>query len=114
MEHVRPRLPQRPDIGELYERYGYFVYQRCLALMKNEADAEDALHEVFMRVQRYRDTEVGASTLAWLYTIAGNCCFDLMKKRGLGQPQKLSSASVGGPSDADRRALLTAVLRRLD
>ncbi len=107
-------------LASLYERYGYLVHRRCLALVKNRADADDALQEVFMRVQRYGQSKTEASALQWLYTIARNCCFDLMTKRGREQPgheEDVAAADVrshGDPTDGDRRALLGVVLQTLD
>ena len=36
------------DVEQLYERYGPMVLRRCRALLKNEARAVDALHDVFV------------------------------------------------------------------
>src|SRR5262252_3623695 len=33
-------------LAQLYERYGYLVYRRSLAMLQNREDAEDALQEV--------------------------------------------------------------------
>lgn len=115
-------------LAQLYERYGYLVHRRCLALVRTPADAEDALQETFLRAKRYGRTRPGAaggdagggSTLAWLYTIAANCCFDLMKKRGRepvadeADQLALEHHGHGSAGDADRRALVGLALRQLD
>jgi RNA polymerase sigma-70 factor (ECF subfamily) len=108
------------ELAKLYEKYGYLVHRRCLAILQNRQEADDALQDVFIRVHRYRHTQTGSSTLAWLYAIAFNCCCDLMRRRGRERPMEdaklgqLDDRSVGHHSDADRRALLGAVLRKLD
>lgn len=38
------------QMQEMYERYGYAVYRRCLRLLGDSAMADDALQEVFLRV----------------------------------------------------------------
>jgi RNA polymerase sigma factor (sigma-70 family) len=107
------------DLARLYEQYGYLVYRRCLALLGNAADAEDALQETFLRVRRY-DASPSTSPLAWLYTIASNCAYDAMAKAKREQPEspeklpRLDTRSTGGATDSDRRAVMGAVLRKLD
>jgi RNA polymerase sigma factor (sigma-70 family) len=107
-------------LARLYETYGYLVHRRCLSLLKSTQDAEDALQEVFVRVHRYGRPDALSSELAWLYSIANNCCFDLMSRRGREEsrePQALereASAAQGSPNDADRRAVLGSVLATFD
>ena len=107
-------------VAELYQRYGYLIHRRCRVLLGNAHDADDALQEVFLRAQKYAPTELPDAPLAWLYTIAQNCCWDLMKKRNREQPREHQEApgdaerSTGSAHDADRRALMAAVLRKMD
>ncbi len=107
-------------LGQLYERYGFLVHRRCMQLVRRPEDAEDALQETFLRVKRYGPPRDGEATLAWLYTVAARCCFDLMEKRGrepvADDSQLAAVEELGGgcAEDADRRALLGAALRTLD
>lgn len=118
--YQREEWLEEAELARLYEQCGYLVHRRCLSLLRNRGDADDALQEVFLRVQRYHQPADGAPTLGWLYTIAANCSFDLMKRRARQEPtsdeqmQKLDDRVVGGPEDLDRQALLGAVLRQLD
>lgn len=108
------------ELAQLYEKYGYLVHRRCLALLRDRGDADDALQEVFLRVQRYHKPEDGAPTLGWLYTIAANCSFDHMERRGRQVPTdpeamaRLDGRTVGSATDSDRRAVLGSALRELD
>ncbi|MDY7231871.1 RNA polymerase sigma factor [Hyalangium rubrum] len=108
------------QLAQLYERYGFLIHRRCLQLVRRPEDAEDALQETFLRVKRYGAPREGGATLAWLYTIAQRCCFDLMQKRGREpaaeeeQIAALEAQGEGSPEDADRRALLGLALRQLD
>lgn len=102
------------DISALYERYGYLVHRRCLSILSSRADADDALQEVFMRVQRYEAPDDKNAMLRWLYSVADRCCFDLHKKRSRAEPtedRKLDVRTVGEAADADRRAFVGAALR---
>lgn len=109
------------QLADLYTRYGYLVHRRCLQLLRNPADAEDALQETFLRLKRLdaSPSEAG-STLAWLYTVARRVAFDLLEKRrrapvaGAHDLLDLERRGEGEPADADRRALVGAALRDLD
>lgn len=108
------------ELTRLYEKYGFLVHRRCAALLGNSADAEDALQETFLRVKRYSASPTTGSELSWLYTIASHCAYDLMAKRKRETPEspetlpRLDKRSVGSGEDPDRRAMIGAVLRRLD
>jgi RNA polymerase sigma-70 factor (ECF subfamily) len=110
----------QPRLVQLYEKYGYIVHRRCLAMLQNREDAEDALQEVFFRVQKYGTSPQRQSILAWLYAIAFNCCCDLMRKQGRergatnGKLPESTAQLLGSPMDSDRRAIVGAVLRRMD
>ena len=107
-------------LTKLYEQYGHLVHRRCLSLVRNAADAEDALQETFLRVRRYSASPQNGSTLGWLYTIAANVCFDLVAKKRREEPvedevlSRRDTRHTGDGEDADRRAVLGAVLRTLD
>jgi RNA polymerase sigma factor (sigma-70 family) len=89
-------------------------------LLNDRSDADDALQETFLRVQRYGRPNPTGSELAWLYTVAQNCCFDLLGRRGREEPKEprtfeLDARNAHGRSgDADRRAVLGAMLAQFD
>jgi RNA polymerase sigma-70 factor (ECF subfamily) len=64
-----------------YELYGFAVYRRCLGFLGSEAEAQDAMHEVFLRARRYDHTRQGEELLPWLYRIADRHCLNLLGKR---------------------------------
>ncbi|MDP2269921.1 MAG: sigma-70 family RNA polymerase sigma factor [Archangium sp.] len=111
---------ERSELAELYTRYGYLVHQRCSALLRNDADAADALQDTFCRVQKYGKPPGVNSTLAWLYSVASNCCFDGARKRNRERPQaeevlaRAPGAHVGAAGDGDRRAVVGAILGQFD
>ena len=65
----------REETAGLYRRYSKLVYQICLVLLKNVADAEDASQTVFRRAMErgepFRDPE---HEKAWLIVTARNEC----------------------------------------
>jgi RNA polymerase sigma-70 factor (ECF subfamily) len=68
------------QIARLYRRYGPTIYARCLRILRDEAAAEDATQETFLRVLRHierapDDHEV----LTWIYRIATNHCLNVLR-----------------------------------
>lgn len=107
------------ELAALYEKYGYLVHRRCMALLGSAVDADDAMQEVFMRVQRYGRPEATGSDLGWLYAIATRVCFDqrARRKEAPVEPSALSAVDPrthGSRRDADVRAALGAALRSMD
>ncbi len=78
-------------LAQLYVRYGALVHRRCRTLLGSDADANDALQETFMRVQRYPPTGVEAM-LPWLYGVATRVCFALSQRK---RAQPMSSRLLG-------------------
>ena len=68
-------------LEQWYALYGYAVHRRCVRLLQSEAEAEDALHEVFLRAWRYAYTLRERQPLPWLYRIADRQCVDLLSRR---------------------------------
>lgn len=70
------------DIPALYRRYGDLVYGRCRTLLRNDADAQDALQEVFLKLHRYRDSFRGeASPSTWIFKITTTTCLNRLRTR---------------------------------
>lgn len=96
-------MKDRDRLEALYRAYGHAVHRRCRRILRTEAEADDVLQEVFMRVHRYGIPEALESELGWLYRIADRCCFDAMKKRRATSP--LSAVPEAGASGPDECAL---------
>ncbi len=84
--------PARPPmdaaaIAELYRRCGALVLRRCRLLLRDPAEAEDALQEVFVRLLMYGASLEGEPVpLSWLYRTAERCCFDRLRRRRREEP----------------------------
>jgi RNA polymerase sigma-70 factor (ECF subfamily) len=70
------------EVAALYERYGFLLRRRCLLLLRDEALADDALQDAFVRVLRHR-AELGRSErpLRFLYRVVDTTCFDHLRRR---------------------------------
>lgn len=66
---------------ELYDRYVDKVYRKCLSFVKNEAQAEDFTHDIFLRVVLKLGTfKEYAKFSTWLYSITYNYCMDQVRQ----------------------------------
>ncbi len=85
-----------PRVAALYRKYGGTIYSRCRRLLQDDAAAQDATQEVFIRVMRHiasapNDTEA----LAWIYRISTNFCLNHLRDR-----QRRGEASDAVPEEA--------------
>jgi len=69
---------QRNEYFErLYERYCDKVYRKCLSFSKNNAQAEDLTHDIFLKlVLKLGSFKEQAKFSTWLYSITYNYCAD--------------------------------------
>ncbi len=68
--------------GELYRQYAPAIFRFCRRAMPTREDAEDATMDIFIKV-RQKLTQYDSSRPfgAWLYTVAANHCWDLLRRR---------------------------------
>jgi RNA polymerase sigma-70 factor (ECF subfamily) len=105
-----------PKSKELYERYGFLIYGRCLRILGSEDDARDALQEVFMLlVTHYDKIKDKEKVVPWLYTTAKNYCFNIIRfRKKFTHPDILDSIpskETDCETALDTRQILTALLR---
>lgn len=68
--------------ASLMDSYGPYLYHRCLRHLRNAADAEDVLQEVFIKAYRFAHRfERRAQLKTWLTRIADNQCYTFLRKR---------------------------------
>lgn len=66
---------------ELYDRYVDKVYRKCLSFVKNDAQAEDFTHDIFLRVVlKIGSFKEHAKFSTWLYSITYNYCMDQVRQ----------------------------------
>jgi RNA polymerase sigma-70 factor (ECF subfamily) len=69
-------------LTQMYEMHGPAIYARCRRLLSDDALAEDAAQETFLRVQRHLETAPTADeALRWIYRIATNYCLNKIRDR---------------------------------
>jgi RNA polymerase sigma-70 factor (ECF subfamily) len=87
----------RVDVEALYRRYGDMVLGRCRTLLRNEADAQEACQEVFLRLHRYRDAFRGeASPTTYLFKVTTTTCLNRIRTRRR-RPEEFSEEPIVVP-----------------
>jgi len=99
------------DLTRLYRTYGPVIYARCRSLLGNDAEAEDATQETFVRVYRHL-TRVpqGREALFWIHRVATNHCLNELQRRRR-RPGGEQSEGGSGPTFEQRLADRDLALR---
>ena len=66
----------------LYDRYSTKIFSKCIAMLKDEALAEDATQEIFTKIfsnlSRFGEKSKFST---WIYSITYNFCIDFIRRR---------------------------------
>lgn len=109
-------------LRDLYERYGAAVYRRCAYLLRNDEEAKDAMHDVFIKVgQNLEGFRGEASPLTWVTRIATNHCLNVLRARKAAWHEQFRrfvehKAQENGPAQrlVDRQQFVQMVLGLCD
>jgi RNA polymerase sigma factor (sigma-70 family) len=75
--------------GELYREYAPAIFRFCRRAMPTREDAEDATMEIFMKLRnKLSQYDQTRSFTAWLYKVAANHCWDMLRRRKLRQDKE--------------------------
>ncbi len=78
----RHRQGDQAALGELIQRYQHMLFGYLLRMTRSREDAEDLFQETFLRMVRQLETYDERSRFkSLLFTIAGNLCVDLSRRR---------------------------------
>ncbi|NIM13449.1 MAG: sigma-70 family RNA polymerase sigma factor [Candidatus Aminicenantes bacterium] len=70
------------DIDEIVEQYHQKLYKLCLFYLHNEEEAEEILHDIFIKVLKKQSTFKGESNIyTWLYRIAVNTIINHINRK---------------------------------
>jgi RNA polymerase sigma-70 factor, ECF subfamily len=119
------RADREAAFADLMTRHARRVYAVCLRVLRDHADAEEAVQETFVRLARSAGgfrAEAALST--WLFRVAHNVCTDLVRKQARRPRTPVADvatvadlADLAHPDGAAHRAELAelgAALARLD
>ncbi|WP_255467479.1 RNA polymerase sigma factor [Raoultibacter phocaeensis] len=96
----------------MYHRHVKTVYRLCFSFLKTEADAEDAVQNVFMKLIRSdKPFESAEHEKAWLIVCASNHCKDVLRsavraKAGVMPDDVPDERSSAAPFDETLEAVL--------
>jgi RNA polymerase sigma-70 factor (ECF subfamily) len=86
---VRARTGDTQAWGDLYREYAPAIFRFCRRAMPTREDAEDATMEIFMKLRdKLSQYDQTRSFTAWLYKVAANHCWDMLRRRKLRQDKE--------------------------
>lgn len=84
-EEIAAYIVKHKDVKSfsiLYDRYAGKVFGKCLQFAKNQEEAEDLAHDIFLRVYlKLKDFKANAKFSTWLYSVTYNYCVDFVASR---------------------------------
>src|SRR5690606_15266091 len=80
---VRCALRDRAAFRMLYERTSAKLFGVTLRILKDRAEAEEAIQEIYMKIWQRADRYVmgSASPISWLVAVARNHALDMVRAR---------------------------------
>ena len=67
--------------SEIYRRYSGKIFGKCLSFFKEEAEATDAVHDIFIKILINLSKFGEKSKFStWIYSITYNYCIDSLRK----------------------------------
>jgi RNA polymerase sigma-70 factor (ECF subfamily) len=81
--------------GELYQEYAPAIFRFCRRALPTREDAEDATMEIFLKIRgKLGQYDPTRSFSAWLYKVAANHCWDLLRRRKGRQDKETEDVSA--------------------
>ncbi len=88
-------------VSDLYDRFARPLYSMVHRILRNPADAEEVVQDVFVSLWKNADTFDGrrSSPFTWLVTIARNKSIDRLRRTQRRLPESLGSAEPNPASE---------------
>jgi RNA polymerase sigma-70 factor, ECF subfamily len=85
----RARTGDADAWGELYREYAPAIFRFCRRALPTREDAEDATMDIFMKLKdKLSQYDQSRSFTAWLYKVAANHCWDVLRRRKIRQDKE--------------------------
>ena len=106
------------DVEAFYRSHGPMVLRRCRRLLRDEAKAVDAMHDVFVEILRRKDALEATSPAGLLLTTATHVCLNRLrserrKPEDRDDEMLFHIAAFGYDHDSEARTLAGRVLDRI-
>ena len=103
----------------MYQRFGALLSRRCLLLLRDQAQADDAVQELLsVLLRRGEGLRVADSPWKWLARAADRTCIDLLRRgkhlRTAVDIDDLDPVGVAPGMDPEARCAVVESLQRLD
>lgn len=110
-----PGLTLPIDIEDTYRRHGPMVLRRCRSLLRDEPQAVDAMHDVFVQLLTHRDRLHDTAAASLLWTIATHICLNKIRsrRRRPEDPRSELLARIAAADDPEARGAARSLLGRL-
>ncbi len=67
--------------SQLYRKYSSKVFGKCISLLREEAAAQDAMQDIFMKIfLNLASFSEKSQFSTWIYSITYNYCIDILRK----------------------------------
>lgn len=97
----RARAGDADAFRALVERHSHALFRLAYRMTRNEHDAEDIVQDAFLKAyRRLEQFESRANFGSWLYRIAANCAFDMLRTRSRREEQPLEREHADGEVEA--------------
>lgn len=119
-DRAAPRAADRVDLATLVATHSALLFRVCFAVLRDRAEAEDAVQDTFLRVlQHERSLSTVRELRPWLVRIAWRLAIDRRRRRRTEQMDEHFAASLVSPGLSPEAALaearrLAAILREVD
>lgn len=102
------------DVEALFARYAPVVFRRARRLLGRDADAWDAVSEVFEKMLKSQDSFRGeARPMTWVYRVTTNVALNQLRARGLREAAVHGEEPATGPEATEARQLLRVWMEHL-
>jgi RNA polymerase sigma-70 factor (ECF subfamily) len=106
----RVALGDRAAFGRLYDATSGALFAVCLRVLKNRAEAEDALQDVYLRIWHKADryAVTGHSPMTWLLTVARNRAIDRLRAKAAANVGLDAAGEIAEPRPGPEAAAVAA------
>jgi RNA polymerase sigma-70 factor (ECF subfamily) len=98
--------------GEIYQNYAAAIFRFCRRVLLTREDAEDATMDIFLKIKgKLHQYDPSHPFAAWLYKVASNHCWDLLRRRHIRQDLEtgdVETMALEHPDPGQLDQLLTA------